>query len=1213
MSEYSAIKFGDISSYMRNKQAKLVNQNNSSFNKKSDLFNGLALHINGYTNPSFNQLRQLIIENGGVFLHYLNNKSDVTHIISNNLTPRKVIEFKHIKCCTPDWLLQSIQIGRLLPWQNFILNTSQTQPSLFNYNSPNKQAENLLQSDQWRRDNTAQSDQFLDSYYNNSRLHFLSSTKATLKDLVQSAQQNVTKEHLTDIVPSRTYILHVDMDSFFVSASLSLPKHAHLVNSPVAISHSTSQSSSSTSELASVNYKAREFGIRNGMLKTVAYQLCPQLVTLPYDFQLYNQITVKLYEIFLQHCDHLEAVSVDEALLDVSKIVHKMGMANGHADNAYELSKTIRHLIHSNTKCDASVGIGSNILLAKLATRHAKPNGIYHLHDHQAAEFLAPHQFDILPGVGSETKRKLITQLNVSTIGELVSSKSMKDVQHVLGKKNGETLWKYCNGIDERLLSYDKKRQSVSAEYGIRFENVNETQKFFANLSTEVSRRLKAAKCKGGHLTLKLMVRRKDAPKEAAKFLGHGVVDIFNKSAPLSAIGGGATDDDGRINECAWRLFTGLGKDARELRGVGLQVNKLDHYGGGGGDDGEGAPAKRRERDTESIQDFFKKPAKRTKQGEQQATSSRDSVSGASTSRQGVAQIPPQAARAASSSADVVDISSDKSMDTSTTNKAVTKQPFKRPQPQPQPQPQPRPSIKIDDSIDTSVDTSADSITSTTSMPTQADRSVWKAIPRSIRREVLDERTRVKNALRTPFKVPMKVDKKSAEKKSAEKASKEKVARDGKQRARRSNDAAAYTPSHLLDSSLEPAIPVTITPPKRPRLRPVPVTPMQPPTPMQSMQPPLLPPPTPSLGLLPTQADPSVWRALPSDIRKEVLSEREASKSKGLPHQDEAQAETEAQLSPPLSTPPQLNLNHPAISAPATPLATPSINLKPSQADADVWKALPSTIRREILGERMSERMRGGPAQASTSAAAANETETSNANTPAHPAMPTSALPSPSQAIPNSQIDRTVWRELPSSVRRNLFEEMSREKKEREREELKRQEVGRAKEKEKEKEQAQAKERNGANAGAGAGARTNANAIAPRYLPPITHKSQLRAQRSKVAVLMRKSEIGDILAVMEQWLDVYIEHGPHASDINRVKMYLHKSLTEDSEGMGKTRTLLRLWKRKLAENFEDGFDSQNSQISRVDVAGKWHQAFEDVKNSVDDIVIHRWGCRLSLR
>lgn len=346
------------------------------------------------------------------------------------------------------------------------MNTTRNQPSLFNYNSPNKHAESLLQSEQWRLENTAQSDAFLDSYYTNSRLHFLSSSKETLKELVQSAQQNVQNQAADDVITTSpttatTTILHVDMDSFFVSASLSLPRHSHLRNSPVAISHSTSQSSSSTSELASVNYAAREYGIRNGMLKSVAYQLCPHLVTLPYDFKLYNGITVKLYEILLRHSDHLQAVSVDEALLDVSQTVHKMDTG------VNELAQTIRNQIHTHTRCTASVGIGSSILLARLATRHAKPDGIFHLHDARAKEFLAPLPFDSLPGVGGETKRKLVAQLGVSTIGELLAHRNVHDVQNVLGKKSGETLWKYCNAIDQRPLSSDRKRQSVSAEVNV--------------------------------------------------------------------------------------------------------------------------------------------------------------------------------------------------------------------------------------------------------------------------------------------------------------------------------------------------------------------------------------------------------------------------------------------------------------------------------------------------------------------------------------------------------------------------------------------------------------------------------------------------------------------------------------------------------------------------------------------------------------------------
>lgn len=297
--------------------------------------------------------------------------------------------------------------------------------------------------------------------------------------LVQSAQENLdsrsfttpnpaTSSKISSERPPKRFILHVDMDSFFVSASLSQAKHSHLRQKAVAISHGKS-SINSTSELASVNYTARQSGLRNGMILSAAKKLCPDLITLPYDFELYNKITVILYEIFLSHSDVLQAVSVDEALLDVSKIIANKSQDNVSNEDEIvsNLAEDIRNLVRERTSCEASVGIGSNILLAKLATRRAKPAGTFHLKSEQAIEFLSPLQFDSLPGVGSEMRRKVQHQLGVFNIGELIRNKTLGDIQRVLGKKLGETVWNNSHGIDDRELVFEKKRQSVSAEVNV--------------------------------------------------------------------------------------------------------------------------------------------------------------------------------------------------------------------------------------------------------------------------------------------------------------------------------------------------------------------------------------------------------------------------------------------------------------------------------------------------------------------------------------------------------------------------------------------------------------------------------------------------------------------------------------------------------------------------------------------------------------------------
>lgn len=143
------------------------------------------------------------------------------------------------------------------------------------------------------------------------------------------------------------------------------------------------------------------------------------------------------------------------------------------------------------------------------------------------------------PGVGYTTSNKL-KQMNVITCAELESI-SLHKLKKEFKGVTGQQLHDMCRGIDNSKLNLEHVRKSISAEanYGIRFEDTQAAHEFLKKLSEEISDRLKTYEMKGRCVTLKLMIRSKDAPEEPRKFMGHGVCDVFNKSKNLIA----ATDD----------------------------------------------------------------------------------------------------------------------------------------------------------------------------------------------------------------------------------------------------------------------------------------------------------------------------------------------------------------------------------------------------------------------------------------------------------------------------------------------------------------------------------------------------------------------------------------------------------------------------------------------------------------------------------------------
>ncbi|KAM0276667.1 hypothetical protein ACHAQH_006529 [Verticillium albo-atrum] len=435
----------------------------------------------------------------------------------------------------------------------------------------------LLSDPRMRKSSTANPN-FLQQYYSESRLHHLSTWKAELK----SKMQRLTNEAESGLKVakrkpgSRRYILHVDFDSFF--CAISLKKHPELVDKPVVIAHSPGHGS----EIASCNYPSRKFGVKNGMWMKKAVELCPDLKVLPYDFPAYEEASELFYEAILTVGGIVQSVSVDEALLDVTAVVYDaVGSDGGTVDEGSiwreqeyveALALDLRKKIKAKTDCEVSVGIGGNILQAKVALRRAKPAGQYQLKPEDVLDMIGELEVRSLPGVAHSMSGKL-EEIGVKFVKD-IRSFSKEKLSGTLGPKTGEKLWEYARGIDRTEVGEQAARKSVSAEvnWGIRFINQPEADEFIMNLCKELERRLLNEQVKGKQLTLKVMRRSLDAPLDPVKHLGHGKCDTFNKSVVF----GVATNHAETIGKEAVSILRSLKLRPGDLRGLGAQMTKLE-------------------------------------------------------------------------------------------------------------------------------------------------------------------------------------------------------------------------------------------------------------------------------------------------------------------------------------------------------------------------------------------------------------------------------------------------------------------------------------------------------------------------------------------------------------------------------------------------------------------------------------------------------------
>ncbi|KAG8737367.1 deoxycytidyl transferase [Ceratobasidium sp. 414] len=491
----------------------------------------------------------------------------------------------------------------------------------------NPEAERLMKSAEWRENHTSMSGEtFIQGYYQHSRLHHLSKWKAELRNLVAKAQEDAESQISNEAGPSvlsleafgsrqkgkgkgrasEKVIMHCDFDSFFVSVGI--VSRPELKAKPVVVCHASGVGNGhSTSEIASASYAARAFGVKNGMRSALrpgdivlkltyhvqAWVKPDNFVRIFRQFHTisnvqrnanhasrYKELSLKFYTILMGLSDDLQAVSVDEALIEVTSAVETLrtrALESGRLQTeSYE--KQMAEIIRDKI---LSIGVGPNIMLARLATRRAKPAGSFYLSIPDAPAHIAELDIVNLHGFAGAVRDKAILSFGSSKLGDL-AGKSKDTLQRVLGDKSGERIWNAIRGVDDRILESDKPRKSVSADvnYGIRFENNEHAEKFLYGLGKEVSDRLKAINKRGRTLTLKIMKRHPDAPKEASKFMGHGKCETFNKTCSISGTRGSATDDPNIIGREAWKLLQAMAFDPTELRGVGIQIQKLDEADG---------------------------------------------------------------------------------------------------------------------------------------------------------------------------------------------------------------------------------------------------------------------------------------------------------------------------------------------------------------------------------------------------------------------------------------------------------------------------------------------------------------------------------------------------------------------------------------------------------------------------------------------------------
>ncbi|HTY08643.1 MAG TPA: DNA polymerase IV [Candidatus Edwardsbacteria bacterium] len=288
-------------------------------------------------------------------------------------------------------------------------------------------------------------------------------------------------------------IAHVDMDSFFTAVEV-LDNPA-LAGRPVIVG-ADPKGGKGRGVVSAASYEARRYGVHSAMPISQAYRLCPRGVFLPGRMRRYGELSRRVMAVLGTFTPLVEQVSVDEAFLDLSGCRRLLGQPR-------EMGLAIKRAIRQRTALTASVGIGPNKLVAKIASDLEKPDGLVVVEPQRAALFLRDLPIRRLWGVGPKTEQQLAA-LGVRTIGDLADLP-----EGALERRYGEygrDLRSRARGIDDDPVSLEREEKSLGRE--TTFDQDTADRRLIAatllELCDEVAARLRRHGLAGRTVTLKL-------------------------------------------------------------------------------------------------------------------------------------------------------------------------------------------------------------------------------------------------------------------------------------------------------------------------------------------------------------------------------------------------------------------------------------------------------------------------------------------------------------------------------------------------------------------------------------------------------------------------------------------------------------------------------------------------------------------------------------
>jgi DNA polymerase IV (DinB-like DNA polymerase) len=253
-------------------------------------------------------------------------------------------------------------------------------------------------------------------------------------------------------------VAHVDMDAFY--ASVEAQRNPALRDRPLVVG-ADPKDGRGRGVVTAASYAARRYGIRSALPITRAWRLAeaarrrgePETIFVRDDHALYREVSERIMAILAAGGDAFQKTSVDEAYLELSSL--------GSFEAAIERARRLKAEIVGREGLTASVGVGPNKLVAKIASDFQKPDGLTVVRPEDVQPFLDPLPIRVIPGIGPKTER-FLHEREIRSVADLRTIERAR-LAEWLGRA-GEDLFDKARGLSDSAVSNDRERKSVGEQ-----------------------------------------------------------------------------------------------------------------------------------------------------------------------------------------------------------------------------------------------------------------------------------------------------------------------------------------------------------------------------------------------------------------------------------------------------------------------------------------------------------------------------------------------------------------------------------------------------------------------------------------------------------------------------------------------------------------------------------------------------------------------------